>query len=405
MRKLLFTTIMASIMVLSMAACGTTNNPPADAETSDASSDTPAATTPETTPEPVTLNIATAGDTNMTEFFRNEIGPAFTAKYPHITINVVGTGAGDDGSRAIYTKWDAQKSAGTTAWDIDVACVHEAVMEDMIANGLVDRYVPSITNSQYVNTPASKMCLGSSVEGYVVPLFQSQIVLAYNPEKVQNPPKNFDELETWIKANPNKFGYNGVTGGMSGVGFVAAWLYSKTGEYDAIAQSAYDESVTETWPGILSELKTLPVVYTQGNAGTLDMLNRGEIDMGPVWVDMLLLWKSDGRMNPNIRMSLPEPGMPGQPMYMVIGAGSANNEAARQFCDFIADPAVQAEFVVGKYTWYPGVDAVAVFEKCTEEAKTLLFTEVTADEIAEKGLAMPIGKYREDLQRIFEEAR
>jgi spermidine/putrescine-binding protein len=186
---------------------------------------------------------------------------------------------------------------------------------------------------------------------------------------------------------------------------VSAWLYGKTGAYDAIAQSAYDESVTATWPGILRDLKSLPVVYTQGNAGTLDMLNRGEIDMGPVWVDMLLLWKSDGRMNPNIRMSLPEPGMPGQPMYMVVASGSANSEASRLFCDFIADPTVQAEFVVGKYTWYPGVDPVAVFGKCTDEAKTLLFTEVTADEIAEKGLAMPIGKYREDLQRIFEEVR
>jgi len=354
---------------------------------------------------PVTLNIATAGDTNMTEFFQNEIGPAFKEKYPHITLNVVGTGPGDDGSRAVFMKWDAQKSAGTKSWDIDVACVHESVMEEMIDKGLIDKYVTSVPNGKYVNTPASKMCLGVNIEGYAVPLFQSQVVVAYNPEKVNNPPKTFDELAAWIKENPNKFGYNGVTGGMSGVGFTTAYIYAKTGDYQAIAQGSYDENVTASWPEIIKELKSLPVVYTQGNAGTLDMLNRGEIDMGPVWVDMLLLWKSDGRMNPNIKMTLPEPGMPGQPMYMVIGSGSSSIEAARQFCDFIADPAVQAKYVVERYTWYPGVDPVAVFDFCTDEAKALLFTEVTADEIAKKGLAMPLGQYRMDLQRIFQEVR
>ena len=33
---------------------------------------------------------------------------------------------------------------------------------------------------------------------------------------------------------------------------------------------------------------------TPGNAGTLDMLNRGEIAMGPVWVDMFYTWQADG---------------------------------------------------------------------------------------------------------------
>jgi ABC-type Fe3+ transport system substrate-binding protein len=192
---------------------------------------------------------------------------------------------------------------------------------------------------------------------------------------------------------------------MSGVGFTAAWLYAKSGSYQTIAVGPYDESITKTWPGIIKQLKDLPVVITQGNAGPLDMLNRGEIDIGPVWVDMLLLWKSDGRMNPNIRMSLPEPGMPGQPMYLVVGSKGKNAEAARLFCDFIADPAIQAEYVVGKYTWYPGVDSVAVFEKCSEESKKLLFSEVTADEISKKGLALPLSAYMKEMQKLYAEVR
>ena len=57
------------------------------------------------------------------------------------------------------------------------------------------------------------------------------------------------------------------------------------------------------------------VVITPGNAGTLDMLNRGEIAMGPVWVDMFYTWKADGKLPPNMRLKLVSPGMPGQPMY------------------------------------------------------------------------------------------
>jgi len=354
----------------------------------------------------ITLNFATAGDTNMLEFFQEVVGKAFTEKYPNIKINVVGTGPSDDGSRNIYTKWKAQLDAKRTAWDIDAGCVNESIMAEMIRDKVIVPYVPELTNAKYVNTPASEYALGTPIKGYVVPLFKSQIVLAYNPDKVKNPPKNMNELETWIKANPNKFGYNGVTGGASGVGFVAAWLYAKSNDYQRIAVTGpYSASNTASWPAIMKQLKDLPVVITQGNAGTLDMLNRGEIDIGPVWVDMLLLWKSEGRMNPNIRMLLPEPGLPGQPMYLVVGTNATNLEAAKLFCDFIADPQVQAKYVVDAYTWYPGVDSEEVFKYCSEESKTKLFTEVTAAELAKKGLALPLSDYSKDMQRVYAETR
>ena len=354
----------------------------------------------------VTLQFATAGDTNMLEFFQNYVAKAFTEKYPHISVNVVGTGPGDDGSRTIYTKWKAQLDAKRSAWYLDAGCVNESIMADMIKDKVIVPYVPELSNAKFVNTPASEYALGTPVKGYVVPLFKSQIVLAYNPQKISNPPTNMDELEAWIKANPNRFGYNGVTGGMSGVGFVAGWLYAKSGAYQNIAVTGpYSAANTASWAGIIKTLKDLPVVITQGNAGTLDMLNRGEIDIGPVWVDMLLLWKAEGRMNPNIRMLLPEPGLPGQPMYLVVGTNAGNLEAAKLFCDFVADPQVQAEFVVDAYGWYPGVDSVEVFKYCSEESKQKLFTEVTADELAKKGLALPLSDYMKDMQRVYAEVR
>ncbi len=71
-------------------------------------------------------------------------------------------------------------------------------------------------------------------------------------------------------------------------------------------------------------------MITPGNAGTLDMLNRGEIAMGPVWVDMFYTWQADGKLPPNMKLKLVAPGMPGQPMYYAIPAKAAQREAGRR---------------------------------------------------------------------------
>ena len=46
------------------------------------------------------------------------------------------------------------------------------------------------------------------------------MLLAYNPNKVPNPPKTLDELLAWIKANPGRFTYNSPKTGGSGGAFV-----------------------------------------------------------------------------------------------------------------------------------------------------------------------------------------
>src|SRR5206468_3467362 len=164
------------------------------------------------------------------------------------------------------------------------------------------------------------------------------------PELVKAPPKSFAELAQWVKKNPKQFGYNGVKGGMSGVGFVMGWVSAnsdigaklETGPYDPAQKAAIDKSLAS-----LKEFNQY-VVMTPGNAGTLDMLNRGEIAMGPVWVDMFYTWQADGKMSPNIKLELPAPGLPGQPMYYAIPAKAANAALAKKFVDFAESPEVQA---------------------------------------------------------------
>lgn len=384
-----FTFVVAALLVVgSFSGCGNKETGSENKESKD---------------KPVTLSVATAGDTNMLELFKNKINPEFTKKYPNVTVNVVGTGAGDSGSRNIYTKLKAQKEAKVEKWDIDLAVVHQSIMADMMKDGLAAKYVDKSGNKALVVGENSKNSLGTNVEGYVIPMFNSQTVIAYNPKLVKDVPKTFDELVEWIKKNPKKFGYNGVKGGMSGVSFATAYVYWRSGKYDVYTKGPYDKANESSWPDIMKELKSLPVTMTQGNAGTLDMINRGEILMGPVWVDMFYSWIAEGRMDPEMKLVIPSPGMPGQPMYFMISEKAANSDAAVKYIDYVTSPEVQAEVIVGQNRWYPGVDASKVLPVCPQKAKDELFKYITAEDLAQRGLMFPLAPYLKDIISTYEE--
>jgi ABC-type uncharacterized transport system YnjBCD substrate-binding protein len=351
----------------------------------------------------VTLNVVTAGDTNMHDLQRNVFGPEFEKRNPGVKINAVGSGPGEAGSRVIVTKVKAQKDANVAKWDIDVAVVHQIVMSELIQQDLVAKYAPEITTYPLMTAADGKNALGFNVEGFVMPMFHSQVVLAYNPEMVKNPPGTFEELVAWIKANPKKFGYNGVKGGMSGVAFTTGWVYWKAGQNDKYIKGPYDKAAEEKWAAAVKELKSLPVTLTTGNNDTLDRLNRGEIAMGPVWVDMLIDLKNQGRMDPKIRMKLVSPGFPGQPMYLVVPKNAANYAMAKKYVEFITSPEMQAKVIVERNGWYPGIDGKHVLPHVSEKAKALLFEDVPPDALMKNGLSFPLSPYFKDLMTAYEE--
>jgi ABC-type uncharacterized transport system YnjBCD substrate-binding protein len=349
-----------------------------------------------------TLNVVTAGDQNMVDYVKDFLAPQFEKKNPNAVVRAVGTGPGDAGSQKIAEKLQAQKN--NPSWDVDVAVIHQKMAGDLVREGLLAPYVRDVSTGRLVTSEASKNALGTNVTGYVIPMFQSQTAIAWNPTLVKAPPKNYDELAAWAKANPRKFGYNGIKGGMSGVAFVVGWVYANTPDSDKLMKGPYDASTKANWDGALGKLKEFNrnVVITPGNAGTLDMLNRGEIAMGPVWVDMFYTWMADGKLPPNMRLQLIGPGMPGQPMYYVIPAKAANMAAAKKFVEMATSPQVQAEGIVKKFNWYPGIDAQHVKSQLDDKTWNKLFVDVTPQELASKGKVFPIKQYFDDILESYE---
>lgn len=351
------------------------------------------------------LNVAIGADVNVVEVHRTILGPGFKAEARDVELNVVGTGTGEPASRAIYTKIKAQADAGRKPWDIDVALVSMAVASQMVKEGLLHRYVPQMRNAALVKGAEVKEAFGVTVDGYVVPMFQNQIAIAYNPAKVPNPPRSFEDVAAWARANPGRFGYNGIKGGVSGVGFTMGWVYWKTGQYARLTQGPFDKGDDAAIRRAITELRDFNKLctITNGNAGTLDALNRGEIWMGVVWIDQLVAWKNEGRMDPSVTPTLPAPGLPIYPLYLVVPREAANRELAARYIDHIATPEVQARAIVERFGWYPGVDPDRVLPLISAKSRDLLFKGVSAADLARYSRQMPIKEYHDLITLAYEE--
>lgn len=351
-----------------------------------------------------TLNVATAGDQNMVDYIKDYLGPMFEKTHPGVKVVAVGTGPGDGGSQKIYEKLDAQKKAGMAKADFDVVVIHQKAAGTMVGEGLLEKYTSKIPTGALATRDTAANSLGAEVSGYVMPMFHSQTAIAYNPDLVKSPPASYPELKEWVKKNPKQFGYNGIKGGMSGVAFVTGWVAAFGGDGAKLEKGPYDANAKTTWDAALAELKDFNknVVITPGNAGTLDMLNRGEIAMGPVWVDMFYTWMADGKLPPGMRVKLVSPGMPGQPMYYAIPAKTEQQKLAEEFIALATSPEVQAEGIVKRFNWYPGIDAKNLEGKLDQAAWKKLFADISPEDLSTKGKPFPIAPYFNDILESYE---
>lgn len=352
-----------------------------------------------------TLTVLTAGDQNMVDYINEYLGPLFEQRHPGTTVRAVGTGPGDAGSQKILERFEAQDKAGAKTWDADVAVVHEKFAGPMVEAGYLDQYRDHIATGKLVTRDNARNALGTDVNGYVMPMFNSQTAIAYNPAMVDKAPKSYDDIVAFAQAHPKQFGYNGIKGGASGVSFVMGWIYAYgDGDAEKLMKGPYDAATAAQWTKALADLKAFNAnaTLTPGNAGTLDMLSRGEIAMGPVWVDMFLSWKRNGQLPPDFKLALPEPGMPGQPMHYVIPKHAPQAELARQFVELATSPEVQAEGIVKRFGWYPGIDAQNVQPKLDKESWERLFVDVTPEELAKNGKPFPIALYNNAILEAYE---
>ncbi|WP_307564114.1 extracellular solute-binding protein [Paenibacillus sp. V4I7] len=214
-----------------------------------------------------------------------------------------------------------------------------------------------------------------NLDGKGVPYRASAVVLAYNSEKVKNPPKTTDELYEWISKNPGRFAYNDPATGGSGDSFVQTVIYNFL---PPEANTSQDPKWTKQWDKGFKLLKELhPRMYQKGvypkkNQGTLELMANGEVDMIPAWSDQGLEQISKKLLPETTKLTQISPSFTGGPTYLMAPKLSERLDSVAKFLDFVLTPEAQT-VITQKMYGYPGIKWSEMPSKLRDE-----FKDVTA---------------------------
>lgn len=263
------------------------------------------------------------------------------------------------GTQTLTDMLSAASKAGQTNTDYDIV--------DLGGDDL-SKIVSQIGEDSFVKLDSSKIPNADGVEAkstvatdYVQPYRGTTVVLAYDSEKVPNPPKTMDELVTWMKANPGRFAYNTPGTGGAGDSFVRSAVYNFMPE-EAITSD--DTKWEGEWDEGFDFLKSIhpymyesggSIVYPNKNQGTLDLLNQGEIDMCPNWADMVLSQRAEGTLKDTIKIAQIDPALTGSLQSLAIPTFGSNENGAYAFMDYMLSTSAQ-EIMVKEMAAIPLID-------------------------------------------------
>lgn len=310
--------VTATLATTFLAACGSKNNVAADGKTT------------------VTL---WAGGSDNVKVGMEKVVEAFNASEKgndyQLKLEFIMSGAG---SQSLNDRILAAKKAGQKETNYDLILVSDAEYGTYVQEGGEDLFVAYDKNK--VPNLANVQTQISTGEGVLVPYRGTTVVLAYNSDKVANPPQTATELYQWIKDNPGRFSYNTPGSGGAGGSFVQTAIYNFLPEE---AMSSTDEAWKAQWTqgfDLLAELNDSmyqsggKVIYPNKNQGTLDLLINGEVDMIPTWADMMITNLANGTLPESVKMTQIDPGFTGNVDCLAIPSIGSNPEGAQAVMDF-----------------------------------------------------------------------
>ena len=261
----------------------------------------------------------------------------YTAELQFITS---GTGA-----QGLFGRVVAAKKAGQSNTDYDVIELGEDQISRYVEEGGEDFFV-ALDKSKIENIKNLKV-ESSFRNDLVVPYRGTTVVLAYNSDKVPEPPKTTEELYKWIKDHPGRFAYNTPGSGGAGGSFVTTSVYNFM---DESAITSTDPANKEKWSKGFDLLKEFhpfmykssgKVVYPNKNQGTLDLLANKEVDMIPAWADMAITQIKKGTLPDSIKITQLSPSFTGSAVTLGIPSIGSNQDGAYAFINYMISPEAQ----------------------------------------------------------------
>lgn len=326
-------------MALSLAACGSKS-----AGSSSAASGSAAASSGEKT----TVNLWATGSDNVREIYET-LTSNFnkTSDQYEVKLNFMLSGTG---TQTMVDMLSAAYKAKQTNTEYDLV--------DFSGDDW-SKIVSLIGQDAFTKLDTSKLPNASSVTAkcavspeYSQPYRGTTVILAYNSAKVATPPTTMDELISWIKANPGRFAYNTPGTGGAGDSFVRTTVYNFISDESAMVSD--DTKWEAQWDQgfkLLAELHPYmyksggSVVYPNKNQGALDLLSQGEIDMCPMWADMVLSQRNAGTIPDTIKVTSITPSFTGAVQSLSIPSFGSNSEGAYAFMNYMLSDEAQDTLV------------------------------------------------------------
>lgn len=345
--------LLCAAMVFSLAACGGKSGGSSSSDTAGSSGSSDAGA-PADSGAPAdagasgTVHLWATGSDNVRQIFESLV-EKFNAQSDSVKVELNFMLSGT-GTQTMVDMLAAAYKAGQTNTDYDLV--------DLGGDDF-SRILSLIGSEAFLKVDKSKIPNAASVDAepaegadILQPYRGTTVVLAYNSETVPTPPKTLDELVEWMKANPGRFAYNVPGTGGAGDAFVRTAVYNYI--EDEEAWSSDDEKWMEQWDSGFEFLASIhPYMYTSGgtvtypnkNQGALDLLSNKEIDMCPMWADMLLSQRSAGTVPACMKMTTITPPFTGSLQGMAIPAFGSNPEGAYKFIDYLLSAEAQQTLV------------------------------------------------------------
>lgn len=334
--KRIATAILAIVMALSLAACGSSSTGSSSAASGSSSG------------SKKEVNLWATGSDNVREIYETLTSNFNSSQDQYeVKLNFMLSGTG---AQTMVDMLAAAYQAKQTNTDYDLVDFSGDDWSKIVSLIGQDAFV-KLDTSKISNASGVKAQCAVSPE-YSQPYRGTTVVLAYNADKVTSVPTTFDELVSWIKANPGRFAYNAPGTGGAGDSFARTTVYNFI--KDEAAMTSDDSKWEAQWDQGFALLKELhpymyksggSVVYPNKNQGALDLLAQGEIDMCPMWADMVLAQRAAGSIPDSIKITTIDPSFTGSVQSLSIPSFGSNSDGAYAFINYMLSADAQSVMV------------------------------------------------------------
>ncbi len=213
-------------------------------------------------------------------------------------------------------------------------------------------WAEKLPNARYIDweSPSINRDFGYPVEGREAPWGRAQFVMIYDSEKVEEPPRNMDELLAWSEENPGKFAYPAPPD-FTGNAFIEQVFYGVTGKV-APYQRPFDEEVfNEEAPKLYDYLNELEPnlwrggeTYPESSTKLSGLYQNGEVYMTMSYTAHFAQRQVNKGLFPeSTRTYLFDGGTLSNTHYVAIPFNAPNESGARVVANFLESPEAQRE--------------------------------------------------------------